>query len=383
MNGKEIKYSMKLSKLKLNPSNPRTIKDDKFKKLIKSIQEFPEMMEKRPIVCVTDEDGLKYPLGGNMRLKALKELKYKEIPDTWVVIADEWTEEQRKQFIIKDNTNFGGWNFEELIEGWDVDDLGEWGVDVPNKWKVEEAVEDDFDTETKNETDIILGDLFEIGEHRLLCGDSTDAHIVERLFEKEKSDMIFTDPPYDFEDDSLYSSIIKDFSENAHIFVMHDDRGLLSYLRNSTLEFNRFFVADFKFSSPRGNDPYLRHILISHEKNGEPISHQNLHDGFSSIIKMDYRKNIKEEVLHKHQKSISFLANFINHYSKEKHIVFDLFLGSGSTMLASHQLNRKCYGMELNPQYCDVVVRRMLTFDKSLKIKRNGVDETQKWLYKL
>ena len=80
---------MKLSKLKLNPSNPRIIKDDKFKKLVKSIQEFPEMMAKRPMVCVTDADGLLYPLGGNMRLKALNELKYKEIPDSWVILADE------------------------------------------------------------------------------------------------------------------------------------------------------------------------------------------------------------------------------------------------------------------------------------------------------
>ena len=90
---------MKLSKLKLNPTNPRIIKDDKFKKLVKSIKDFPEMMEKRPMVCVTDTDGKLYPLGGNMRLKALQELKYKEIPDTWVMLADEWTEEKRQNDI--------------------------------------------------------------------------------------------------------------------------------------------------------------------------------------------------------------------------------------------------------------------------------------------
>ena len=86
---------MKITDLKANPKNPRIIKDDKFKKLVKSLQEFPEMMEKRPMVCVTDVDGKLFPLGGNMRLKELQELKYKEIPDEWVMLADEWTEEKK------------------------------------------------------------------------------------------------------------------------------------------------------------------------------------------------------------------------------------------------------------------------------------------------
>lgn len=98
---------MKLNQLKSNPNNPRLIKDDKFKKLVTSLREFPEMMEKRPMVCVTDTDGKLYPLGGNMRLKAIKELGYKEIPDTWFVLADDWTDEQRKEFTIKDNVGFG------------------------------------------------------------------------------------------------------------------------------------------------------------------------------------------------------------------------------------------------------------------------------------
>ena len=97
---------MKVSNLKINPKNPRIIKDDKFTKLVKSIQDFPQMMEKRPIVCVTDTDGKLYPLGGNMRLRAIQELKFKEIPDSWVMLADDWTIEQRKldpTLIIKKN----------------------------------------------------------------------------------------------------------------------------------------------------------------------------------------------------------------------------------------------------------------------------------------
>jgi hypothetical protein len=122
---------MKISEIKPNPNNPRLIKDDKFKKLVKSLESFPEMMEKRPIVCVTDVDGKLYPLGGNMRLKALKELKYNDIPDSWVTMADEWTEEQRREFLIKDNVGFGEWDFEVLENEWDSEKLEEWGLDLP------------------------------------------------------------------------------------------------------------------------------------------------------------------------------------------------------------------------------------------------------------
>lgn len=96
------------------------------------------MMEKRPIVCVTDEDGKLYPLGGNMRLRALQELKYKDIPDSWVMLADDWSEEKRREFVIKDNVGFGEWDWDELANSWDSELLEEWGVDV-EKWEVEET----------------------------------------------------------------------------------------------------------------------------------------------------------------------------------------------------------------------------------------------------
>jgi hypothetical protein len=121
---------MKLTALKPNPTNPRIIKDDKFKKLVKSLEGFPEMMDKRPMVCVTDVDGKLFPLGGNMRLRAIQELGMKEIPDTWVTLADDWTDEKRKEFTIKDNASFGEWDWDALANEWDSDQLSEWGVDV-------------------------------------------------------------------------------------------------------------------------------------------------------------------------------------------------------------------------------------------------------------
>jgi ParB-like chromosome segregation protein Spo0J len=121
---------MKVSKLKPNPSNPRVIKDEKFKKLVKSLQEFPEMMEKRPMVCVTDVDGRIYPLGGNMRLRAVQELGMKEIPDAWVMMADDWTEDKRREFTIKDNVGFGEWEWDQLANEWDAELLADWGLEV-------------------------------------------------------------------------------------------------------------------------------------------------------------------------------------------------------------------------------------------------------------
>lgn len=115
---------VKISDIKANPNNPRLIKDDKFAKLVKSVQEFPEMLEIRPIVVNTDM----VVLGGNMRLKACKEAKIKELT---VIVADNLTEEQQREFLIKDNVSGGEWDFEMLANEWDIEKLEDWGLDMP------------------------------------------------------------------------------------------------------------------------------------------------------------------------------------------------------------------------------------------------------------
>lgn len=128
---------IKISEIKLNPNNPRLIKDDKFKKLVKSIQEFPEMLDIRPIVVNSDM----IILGGNMRFKACKEAGLKEIP---IIIADNLTEEQQREFLIKDNTSGGEWDFEMLANEWDVEQLDEWGLEVGGFDVDEEDMSDEF-----------------------------------------------------------------------------------------------------------------------------------------------------------------------------------------------------------------------------------------------
>jgi ParB-like chromosome segregation protein Spo0J len=131
---------VKITQIKANPKNPRVIKDNKFEQLKKSIQDFPEMLEKRPLVCFTDTDGKLVVLGGNMRLKASKEVGLKELP---VILADDWTEEQKAEFLIKDNVGFGEWNWDELANDWDGEELEAWGLDVPELKAIDESEEGD------------------------------------------------------------------------------------------------------------------------------------------------------------------------------------------------------------------------------------------------
>ena len=129
-----MKKQLKINQLKENTSNPRLIKGDKFKKLVKSIQEFPEMLELRPIVV--DENMV--VLGGNMRLKACKEAGLKEV---WIEVAENLTEAQKKEFVIKDNVGFGEWEWDMLANEWDAMDLNEWGLDT---WQPSDVNLDQF-----------------------------------------------------------------------------------------------------------------------------------------------------------------------------------------------------------------------------------------------
>ena len=129
---------VKISQVKRNPENPRIIKDNKFHKLVKSIKEFPEMLEIRPIVVNDDM----VVLGGNMRLKACQEAGLKEVP---VIQADTLTAEQQREFIVKDNVGFGEWDWDMIANEWDIEELKEWGMDVP-KFELSEDDKDLSDT---------------------------------------------------------------------------------------------------------------------------------------------------------------------------------------------------------------------------------------------
>ena len=376
---------VQISRVKPNPNNPRIIKDEKFAKLVKSIQDFPDMLNKRPLVCYTDTDGQFVVLGGNMRLKAAKECKLKEIP---IILADEWTAEQRAEFLIKDNVGFGEWDWEQLANEWDVQQLEDWGLDVPDFEGQElEAQEDDYEIPDVVQTDIVLGDLFEIGEHRLLCGDSTDSDQVAKLMNGKKADMVFTDPPYGIKvvksemvgadfgiaKKGIYSEVIADdTTDTAKEF----------YNTCISLEMTNFIIWGGNYFTDFL--PFSDGWLIWNKRAGTDIRN-TFADGemawcsFHTPIRIYdqlwngmIREGEKEKRVHPTQKPIRMLSEIITDHIKGD-LLFDGFLGSGSILVASHQLKRKCYGMELDPKYCQVIIDRMSKLDPNIPIKKNGV----------
>jgi DNA modification methylase len=380
----------KITNIKPNPRNPRLIRDSRFESLCTSLREFPEMLEKRPLVCFTDTDGKFVVLGGNMRLKAAKEIGLKKIP---IVLADDWTAEQKAEFLIKDNVGFGEWDWEQLQSEWDVEQLDNWGLDVPSfDETVLEAVEDDFDATPPENPITVLGDLYEIGEHHLLCGDSTDSEQVARLMNGEKADMVLSDPPYGMFLDADYSSLNwgdrkgkkydnvigdhEDFDpELINTFFKHFDYCKEMFLWGADYYFEllpefkkgNYIVWDKTLQSngdAGSNSEY--ELCWSRQKHKRVVLHFNWFRYFG-LQSQDTKTRV-----HPTQKPLEVNKHFIESYSKEKECIVDLFLGSGSTMVAAHQLKRKCYGMELDPKYCDVIVNRMLKLDPTLEVKLNG-----------
>ena len=389
---------VKVGDVKANPNNPRIIKDDKFKKLVKSIQEFPEMLKLRPIIVNDDM----VVLGGNMRLKACKEAGLKTIP---IIKASLLSEEKQKEFIVKDNVGYGEWDWDELANNWDAEQLTDWGLDIPNfEAEVLEAEEDDFAVPDGGiETDIVLGDLFEIGEHRLLCGDSTDSDSVAKLMNGQKADLIFTSPPYngntqtpqgklylnndlDNKTEEDYLNFLDEIKDSFYTIlkskgiicwnIMYNNNSRQSFIKNV----NRFIDSGL-----------LLNETIIWKKNAIPLS-KGLSRAFEFIFifqkdeldfsyqdKYSYNENVWEisnaKTQTEHHKAcfpVELPSNGIKLFTKEDMILFEPFTGSGTTMVASHQLKRKCYGMELDPKYCQVIIDRMLKLDPSLIIKRNG-----------
>jgi DNA modification methylase len=388
---------LKLSEIHINPSNPRIIKDDRFKKLVKSISEFPKMMELRPIII--DSEGL--ILGGNMRFKALQELKYKDIPAGWVKRADELTEAEKREFIIKDNVGFGENDWDILANEWDQEKLIEWGLDIPDfALNKPEAVEDDYEIPDEIKTDIVLGDLFEIGSHRLLCGDSTDSDQVAKLMGGALADMVLTDPPYNtgmvgnqknakarlsqmfndsFSDKEWNDLLTGSFSNyklftkgECALYVFIDWRkvGEVKAHLETIADVKNVIVWD-KGVHGLGSDYKSTYENIIVGKKGKPQINNRYGLDYQDIWRV--QRVMGRDPDHATKKPVEILSKPIIHASKEDDIVLDLFGGSGSTMITAHQLRRKCFMQEIQPNYCQVIIDRMRKLDPEIVIKKNGV----------
>jgi DNA modification methylase len=323
-------------------------------------------------------------------------------------------------------------------------DLEAWGLEIPqfdNEAEELEASEDDYDVpEGGIETDIVIGDLFEIGEHRLLCGDSTDASNVAFLFDGKLADMVMTDPPYNVDYSSKNKMLnysdkgnkIQDDIENDKMDDNLFDNFIFEFYKNFkdiTKEGGSWYVwsppgnTETKFRNQWNESGLLLKQCLVWVKNNfvlgrqdyqwkhesclygwkEGAAHYFVDDRTKKTViedELDYKKLSKSELLnilkemlsdkiktsvlkidkpmrndlHPTMKPILLLAPLIENSSRVGEIVADGFLGSGSTMVAAHQLKRRCFGMELEPKYCAVIIDRMAKLDPSLKITRNGVE---------
>jgi DNA modification methylase len=387
----------KLKDLKPNPLNPRKSSVTQDENLKKSLEKFGVV---EPIVF-NKRSG--YIVGGHFRVRELKKLGYKEVE---CVIVD-LSPDDEKELLIRLNANTGDWDTDLLLQDWDADKLADWGVDMPQFETAEtiEAKEDDYEIPDQIQTDIVLGDLFEIGQHRLLCGDSTDSDSVAKLMNGEKAEISFTSPPYnagttpteikmgktskyandsDNKTESEYLNLLIDFTKNTLLFSDY------SFVNIQSLSGNKTALIDFLYNMKS----YYADTLIWQKQNAQPAMAENvLNSQFEYIHVFSHKANraigtkrfrgtlsnvldiskqnkngVKE---HNATFPIDFAAHFVQNFCENS--VLDLFLGSGTTMVAAHQLNRKCYGMELDPKYCQVIIDRMKKLDPTLVIKKNGV----------
>lgn len=382
--------NLPIGKIKANPNNPRTIKDDKFFKLVQSLKDLPEMAKVRPVVVNQDM----VVLGGNMRLKAMKEAGWKEAP---VEIVD-WDEDKQRQFIIKDNVGFGEWDWEMLANEWDAEQLDDWGLDIPafDDPKKLEAEEDDYEMPDQITTDIVLGDLFEIGPHRLLCGDSTQTDTFAKLFDNQMADLVVTDPPYNvsyegktkdaltIQNDSMgdgeFYQFLYDFytalgaytKAGGSWYVWHADSEGANFrlaMKNAGIMVKQCLIW-VKNSMVMGRQDYQwKHEPCLYGWK-EGAAHGWFSDRKQTTV-LDFDRPTRNTE-HPTMKPIPLIAYQIGNSSKQGDIVADGFGGSGTTMVACHQMNRKAYLVEFDPKYCQVIVDRMLKLDPSLEVKRNG-----------
>lgn len=364
----------KVNDIKLNPNNPRIIKDDKFKKLVKSIQEFPEMLDIRPIVVNSDM----VILGGNMRFRACKEAGLKEIP---VIIADNLSEEQQKQFLIKDNVSGGEWDWDMLANEWDVEQLDEWGLDLPD-FKTEvylEAEEDDFDATPPEEPKTVLGDLYEIGEHRLLCGSSTDVNDIDKLINKNNIDLVHTDPTYGMNAVSKSGVLSKNYDTDIlgddNTDVAKDSFNLIYSLFDKSIHI--WWGANYYSNALPDSECWL--VWDKNNGGNDQTDCELAWSNIRSVVRQFTQASEKTNRVHPTQKPVSLVEWCIEKTKKDINTIADFFGGSGVTMVTAHQKKIKSFLMELDPKYCDVIVKRMIKLDDTLTIKRNGVDVTNEW----
>lgn len=448
--------SIKLSQISVNDKNPRSITDKQLQRLIVSLLVFPSMQSLRPIVV----DNTNKALGGNMRYRALTaiaQMTPEEIEQTlmasrdfrkktqqeqdllvghwqlWladptatIVRADHLTEDQKREFIIKDNVSFGDWD-EDLLEAeFSEEELIDWGLaDLEEEPEEPEADEDEYSEEdaANAPTRCNQGEIWLLGNHRLMCGDSTKEEDVAKLMGGEQVHCLVTDPPYNVNYEDIATSYKHKSKTRTKSDIANDNLSQDQFIEFLTSAFNcasqamrpgaAYYIwhADTKgweFRSALFNAGFQLRQTLMWVKNSlilgrndyqwrhepclygwkEGAAHYFTDDRKQSTViedaGVDYRKMKKDELLmivlrmtdvsvantviyedkptkndiHPTMKPVKLMARLIKNSTRPEELVLDLFGGSGSTLIACEQIDRKCFMMEFDPKYCDAILDR-------------------------
>lgn len=423
---KNIEYR-NLKDLKLLENNPRKISKESMEQLIKSITDNPDYFEARPII-LSDRTGELVIIAGNQRYKAAKKIGLKQVP---TFLLSGLTEEREREIVIRDNVSNGEWDNDILRDEWGMCPLEDWGVSVD--WKAEEepkeAKEDDFSEEDAEQAPVICqkGDIWQLGEHRLMCGDSTENQDVEKLVGGGTVDLWLSDPPYNvayqggtkdkltiandnMSSDDFLEFLTKAFSlcegvlkKGGAFYIWFASREHINFERalnkvglqvRQELIWNKNALVLGRQDYQWKHEPCLygwkegaTHYFIdcrtkttvqedSVELDLAKMKKEDMKRLLESILKSPIPTTIIDENKptrngeHPTMKPLKLIGRLILNSSRERESVLDTFGGSGSTMMACEQLNRKCYMMELDPHYCDVIIARWekLTGKQAVKI---------------
>ena len=412
-----------IADLKELPGNPRTIKKDQFEKLKTSIKDNSDYFEARPLI-LSNRTGELVILAGNQRYKASKALGLKEVP---TVLLEGLSEEREKEIIIRDNVENGEWNIDMLANEWNPDDLINWGVELPDIQTTTEIIEDEAPEVNEQEpAKSKLGEIYQLGEHRLMVGDSTKAEQVAELMAGEKADLLITDPPYNVNygaqkaptmkklhhrtdglrvaNDNMESSAFQQFLRDAYSAADSAMKpGAAWYIWHASAEVKNFTEAleetewqlrqiiiwakdrlsmglqDYQWQHEPclygwkgGAGHYFIDVrnlttIFDDEKPVEELTNKELKE-----LVANYRATVPTTIIrenkpnkseeHPTMKPVKLIAKLVGNSSRERERVLDIFGGSGTTMIACEQLNRICYMMELDPHYADVIIERWEKF---------------------
>ena len=420
-----VKERINLSCLELNegqivgiPKNPRYLKGEEHDKLKKSLKDSPELLQYKPLMVYATENNSFVVICGNMRLRICQELHNEGVEGfdalPCFILNKDVPIAKIKEYAIKDNVQAGNWDWDELANGdWEVEDLQDWGVDcsfltdtepVEEMPERKETEDDEYDEdEHEIEAKCKLGDIWQLGRHRLMCGDSTDASQVAKLLGGTNIQLYLTDPPYNVAygydgaateghrkdglvvlNDKMDNDKFEEFLTNAFnaananmekgasFYIFHSDgysywfRKALINTVDLELRENLIWV---KNSMVLGRQDYQwRHepCLYGWKKGA---SHNWFSDRKQTTV-MEFDRPTKS-VEHPTMKPIPLFAYLIQNSSQEGWNVYDSFGGSGTTIMACEQLGRNGFSMELDPHYCDVIINRWETYTgkKAEKIK--------------